>query len=94
MLKSAVEKHYYEMPELVGVQTMVILDPNVMSFDTVCVFGLDFQLLFKSGSSYCVCGRKKWGILHYYKFPIGLLFLFVSFKSLEKRYTQMYCYLI
>ena len=41
------------MPELVGFQTMVILDPNGMSFDAVCVFGLDFQLLFKSSSSYC-----------------------------------------
>ena len=41
------------MPELVGFQTMVILDPNGMSFDAVCVFGPDFQLLFKSSSSYC-----------------------------------------
>ena len=49
----AVEKQYYEMPELVGFQTMVILDPNGMSFDAVCVFGPDFQLLFKSSSSYC-----------------------------------------
>ena len=51
MPKWAVEKQYYEMPELVGFQTMVILDPNGMSFDTVCVFGLDFQVLFKSSSS-------------------------------------------
>ena len=36
------------MPDLVGFQTMVILDPNGMSFDAVCVFGPDFQLLFKS----------------------------------------------
>ena len=42
------------MPELVGFQTMVILDPYGMTFDAVGVFGLDFQLLFKSGSSYCV----------------------------------------
>ena len=41
------------MPELVGFQTMVILDPNGMTFDAVGVFGLAFQLLFKSGSSYC-----------------------------------------
>ena len=54
MPKWAVEKQYYEMPELVGFQTMVILDPNGMSFDAVCVFGPDFQLLFKSSSSYCV----------------------------------------
>jgi hypothetical protein len=44
------------MPELVGFQTMVILDPNGMTFDAVAVFGLAFQLLFKSGSSYCVWG--------------------------------------
>ena len=50
----AVEKQYYEMPELVGFQTMVILDPNGMTFDAVGVFGLVFWLLFKSGSSYCV----------------------------------------
>ena len=42
------------MPELVGSQTTVILDPYDMTFDSVGVFGLDFQLLFKSGSSYCV----------------------------------------
>ena len=53
MPKGAVEKQYYEMPELVGFQTMVILDPNGMSFDAMCVFGPDFQLLFKSNSSYC-----------------------------------------
>ena len=47
-------KQYYEMPELVGFQTIVILDPNDMTFDTVGAFGLAFQLLFKSGSSYCV----------------------------------------
>ena len=41
------------MPELVGFQTMVILDPNGMTFDAVGAFGLVFQLLFKSGSSYC-----------------------------------------
>ena len=49
----AVEKQYYEMPELVGFQTMVILDPYGMTFDAVGVFGLVFWLLFKSGSSYC-----------------------------------------
>ena len=41
------------MPGLVGFQTMVILDPNSMTFDAVSVFGQAFQLLFKSGSSYC-----------------------------------------
>ena len=32
---------------------MVILDPHGMTFDAVGVFGLDFKLSFKSGSSYC-----------------------------------------
>ena len=32
---------------------MVILDTNGMSFDALGVFGPDFQLLFKSSSSYC-----------------------------------------
>ena len=39
-----VEKHYNEMPGLVGLQSKLILDPNGMTFDTVGVF------LFKSGS--------------------------------------------
>ena len=51
---SSKQKNYYEMPELVGFQTMVNLDPNGMAFDAVGVFGLVFWLLFKSGSSYCV----------------------------------------
>ena len=50
----AVEKQYYEMPELVGFQTMVILDPYGMTFDAVGVFGLAFHLLSKSCSTYCV----------------------------------------
>ena len=41
------------MPEFVGFQTMVILDPYGMTFDAVGVFGLAFQLLFKSGLSHC-----------------------------------------
>ena len=56
MPQGAVEKQYYEIPELVGFQTMVIPDPNGITFDAVCVFGLVFQLLFKSGSSYCARG--------------------------------------
>ena len=40
------------MPELVGFQTMVILDPYGMTFDAVGVFALAFWLLFKSGLSY------------------------------------------
>ena len=38
----SVEKQYYKMPELVGFQTMEILDPNGVTFDAVGVFGLDF----------------------------------------------------
>ena len=53
MPQRAIEKQYFEMPELVGFQTMMILDPNGMIFGAVGVFGLAFQLLFKSGSSYC-----------------------------------------
>ena len=40
------------MPEQIGFQTMVILDPYGMTFDAVGVFGLDLHLLSKSGSSY------------------------------------------
>ena len=36
------------MPELVGFQTMVILDPYGMTFDAVLVFALAFHLLFRS----------------------------------------------
>ena len=39
----AVEKQYYKMPELVGFQTMEILDPNGVTFDTVGVFGWEFK---------------------------------------------------
>ena len=47
----AVEKQYYEMPDLVGFQTMVILDPYDMTFDAVVFFGLDFLFfLLKSCS--------------------------------------------
>ena len=44
------------MPELVGFQTMVILESRSQWYGlcAVCVFGLDFQLFKKSGSSYCV----------------------------------------
>ena len=42
------------MPELVGFQTMLIIDPYGMTFDAVGVFGLAFHLLFKSCSSYYV----------------------------------------
>ena len=40
------------MPELVGFQSKMILDPNGMTFDAVGAFVLVFQLLLKSGSSY------------------------------------------
>ena len=48
-------KEMHSKTELVEFQNMVILDPNGMAFDAVGVFGLVFQLLFKSGSSYCGC---------------------------------------
>ena len=38
----AVEKQYYEMPEFVGFQTMVILDPYGMTFDASGIFCLAF----------------------------------------------------
>ena len=38
---------------------MLILDPYDMTFDAVGVFGLDFWLLFKSASSYCVVDAAK-----------------------------------
>ena len=41
------------MADLLGFQSMVILDPNGMTIDAVGAFGLAFQLLFKSDSSYC-----------------------------------------
>ena len=41
------------MPKLVGIQTMVIIDPYGMTFHAVGVFCLDSWFLFKSGSSYC-----------------------------------------
>ena len=41
------------MPEFVGFQTMVILDPYGMTFDAVGVFDPALRILFKSGSSYC-----------------------------------------
>ena len=40
------------MPVFVGFQTIVILDPNGMTFDAVGVLGLAFLFFFKSGSSY------------------------------------------
>ena len=42
------------MTELIGFQTMAILDPYGMTFDALGVFGLAFHLLFKSWSTYCV----------------------------------------
>ena len=49
----AVKEQYYEMPEFVGFQTIVILDPYGMTFYAVGVFGLAFYLLFRSWSTYC-----------------------------------------
>ena len=44
---------FFLIPEFVGFQTMVILDPYGMTFDAVGVFGLAFHLLFRSWSTYC-----------------------------------------
>ena len=68
------------MPELVGFQTMVILDPYGMTFDAVGVFGLVFHLLFKSCSSYCETSN---GLI--LKKPINVLFLnghYIQFRNL------------
>ena len=46
--------HSFLIPEFVGFQTMVILDPYGMTFDAVGVFVLAFHLLFRSWSTYCV----------------------------------------
>ena len=59
------------MPKLVRYQTMVILDPNGMTFDTVGVFGLVYQLLFKSDSSYCVFNATLFG--HYFQVNLPLI---------------------
>ena len=50
---AAVEKQHYEMPEFVGLKTIVILDTKCMNIDAVSVFGPAFWLLFKSDLSYC-----------------------------------------
>ena len=44
---------FFLVPEFVGFQTVVILDPYFMTFDAVGVFGLAFHLLFRSWSTYC-----------------------------------------
>ena len=53
MPQRAVEKQYYEMPKLVGFQTMVILDPNGMKLDAVSVFILIWHIILCSK-----CGPK------------------------------------
>ena len=45
---------FYNVPEFVGFQTMIILDHYGMTFDAVGVFGLAFHLLFRSWSTYWV----------------------------------------
>ena len=39
---AAVEKQHYEMPEFVGLKTIVILDTKCMNIDAVSVFGPAF----------------------------------------------------
>ena len=57
MPQGAVEKQYSGLvlwnAQVGRISNYGILDPNGMTFDAVDVFGLAFQLLFKSGSSYC-----------------------------------------
>ena len=40
------------VPDFVGFQTIVILDPYDMTFNAVGVFALTFNILFKSYSTY------------------------------------------
>ena len=42
------------MPEQLGFETMLIIDPWGMAFHAVGVIGLTFDFLFKMVSSYCV----------------------------------------
>ena len=42
------------LPELVGFQTMVILNLYCIFFHAVIVFALEFDLLFKYCSTYCI----------------------------------------
>ena len=41
------------MPEQLGFETMLIIDPWGMAFHAVGVIGLTFDFLFKMVSSYC-----------------------------------------
>ena len=54
------------MPEFVGFQTMGILVPYGITFDAVGVFGLAFQLLFKSCSTYCAIISNNQQFVHKY----------------------------
>ena len=42
------------MPEQLGFETMLIIDPWGMAYHAVGVIGLTFDFLFKMVSSYCV----------------------------------------
>ena len=44
MPQRSVEKQYYEMPELVGFQPMVILDPNALMLWVSLVWPFNFYL--------------------------------------------------
>ena len=41
------------MPEQLGFETMLIIDPWGMAFHAVGIIGLTFDFLFKMVSSYC-----------------------------------------
>ena len=88
------------MPELVGFQTMVILDPYGMTFDAVGVFGLVFWLLFKSGSSYCdrditqsqnncLCFASEWGHFGTQYFVMQAEFPFSMPKNISRPVTGL-----
>ena len=70
------------MPELVGFQTMVILDPYGMTFDAVGVFGLAFHLLFRSWSTYCA--GQKWSVIWMFLCPN------VSISSCQRNLMKTY----
>ena len=53
LLKNQFLKISPYMPELLGFETMLIIDPYGMAFDAMLVAGLVFSLLFKLVSSYC-----------------------------------------
>ena len=52
-LKNCFLNFHKYMPEQLGFETMLIIDPWGMAFHAVGVIGLTFDFLFKMVSSYC-----------------------------------------